>query len=273
MRLLKSKAIAIIVITILFFLIFSNSSFAYVNQKSINSRFIKGFKIENIDGRIFFYKSPDVEMPEEGYPVIFLFHGAVQHGFSWFIGLDLWSYRQTQFTRKSIDKGFFVIAPSSLKPIRPGPRAWDVFSNESKDLIFMENMFDWIESHDDILDDNNIFCAGFSSGAFMCSRVGHVFGNKIKSIAVHSGANADSIYLTDGPPAFDLDKNYNFSKDFPPTIIIHGEKDGFVPVEAANLFYSDLQRCGIISEKHIYSEKGHIWFSDYEDLIFDFFNK
>ena len=269
----KSNLFKIFVFLIFLSFIFPTSCSAFIYNKDFSSRFIIGFKREKIDDRVFFYKSPESEMPENGYPVLFLFHGAVQHGISWFIGFNQWSYRQTQFTRKSLNNGFFIIAPSSLKPVRPGPRAWDIFSNDSKDIVFMENLFEWIQSRDEILDTENIFCAGFSSGAFMCSRVGHVFGSKIKAIAVHSGANADSIYLTDGPPEFDLDKNYSFSKEFPPTILIHGENDNFVPVEAAKLFYSDLQRCGIISEKYIDSEYGHIWFPDYEDFIFDFFDK
>ncbi len=270
---LRSRLLKIIVLFLFLLLIFPIISSGFICKKQFSSRFIFGFNRERINDRFFFYKTPGTEMPEEGYPVLFLFHGAVQHGFNWFIGFDPWSYRQTQFTRKSLEKGFFVIAPSSLKPVLPGPRAWDIFSNESKDLVFMKDIFDWIELHDEILDTENIFCAGFSSGGFMCSRVGHVFLDKIKAIAVHSGANADSIYLTDGQPGFDLDKNYSFSEDFPYTIIIHGEQDNFVPVEAAKSFYLDLQRCGIVSEKHIDLEKGHIWFSEYEDLIFDFFDK
>jgi len=270
---MKLKLIAIIVALLFCSLIFANNCDAIVNKTITKSRFIFGFQREKIDGRVFFHKSPETEIPQQGYPVLFLFHGAVQHGFNWFFGLNTWSYLQTQFTKKALENGYYVIAPSSLKPVRPGPRAWDVFSNDSNDVYFMQNMLDWIKSNDDFLDSNNIYCVGFSSGGFMCSRVGHIFGNTIKAIAVHSGANADSVYLTDGPPEFDLDRTYNFSSDFPPTIIIHGEKDGFVPVEAANLLYSDLQRCGITSEKHIDQENGHIWLPEFEDLIFDFFNK
>lgn len=270
---MKSKIFSIVVVLVFFSLIFVNSSNASFNSISIKSRFIFGFKIEKIDDRVFYYKSPANEKPENGFPVLFLFHGAVQHGFNWFFGLNYWSLRQTQFTQKALDAGFFVIAPSSLKPVRPGPRAWDIFSNDSKDVIFMENMFDWIQSNNNLLDESQIFCTGFSSGGFMCTKVGHIFGEEIKAIAVHSGANSESVYLTNGPPEFDLDRTYNFSNSFPPTIIIHGQNDGFVPVEAANLLYSDLQRCNIVSEKHIDPDGGHIWLSDYDSFIFEFFDK
>jgi len=268
---MKSKFFTVFISFLLLFVFFSNICNASINKTSLNSRFIFGFKKEKIDCRTFYYKAPVTEKPESGYPVIFLFHGAVQHGFDWFFGFNPWSYRQTQFTRKCLDDGYFVIAPSSLKPVRPGPRAWDIFSNDTKDVIFMEKMLEWVSSNED-LDIDNIYCAGFSSGGFMCSRVGHIFGNQIKAIAVNSGANADCIYLTNGPPEFDLNRTYDIKSDFPPTIIIHGEQDGFVPVEAANLFYDDLQRCGIFSEKHINPDIGHIWLTDYENLIFEFFS-
>ncbi len=273
--LVRSKTILIGIILIYLLLILN----PLVNGKIIDNNldisvdYISGFHLKVLDKRIVLWKQPEISVPENGYPVLVLFHGASQHAFAWFIGLNQWSRYETMFTEKALEKGFFIIAPESIKPIRPGPRAWDIFNDgrDSKDIIFIENIINWLEKNDLPIDSNSIYCAGFSSGAFMCSYIGHHFGNRFNAIAVHSGANSESISLTNRGPYFDLDGSYNFTSSFPPTIIIHGENDGFVPVQCAKNFYSDLQRNNIPSELLINPNEGHIWLSQYDFEILDWF--
>lgn len=272
---MKNKSI--IIINILFFILLSfnsviNSEITY-NDPRINIDYLSGFQIKVLNYRILFWKQPLTSAPENGYPVLFLFHGASQHGFAWFIGLNQWSKYQTIFTAKALGEGFFIITAESLKPVRPGPRAWDIFNNgsHSKDFVLIENIIEWLEKCDLPVDKNSLYCAGFSSGAFMCSYIGHHFGNRFNAIAVHSGANSDSISLTSRGPDFDLNTLYNLSSSFPPTIIIHGEHDGFVPVQCAKNFYSDLQRNDIPSRLLINQDKGHIWLSEYDCEILNWF--
>ena len=259
------------------FLVLMLLNFNSVNSKitfyEINFDYISGFHIKVLNNRIIFWKQPDIPIPENGYPVLFLFHGAVQHAFAWFIGLNQWSKYQTIFTTEALEEGFFIITAESLKPVRPGPRAWDIFNNgtNSKDYVLIENIIEWLENCDLPVDNHSLYCAGFSSGAFMCSYIGHHFGNRFKAIAVHSGANSESISLTSFGPSFNLNTSYNFSSSFPPTIIIHGENDGFVPVQCAKNFYADLQRNTIPSKLLINQDQGHIWISQYDSEILDWF--
>jgi poly(3-hydroxybutyrate) depolymerase len=270
---LKYKS-TITVILILFILLFSNIT---ISSKNIHENYkfnlISGFRIELLNNRIFFWKQPDSSIPENGYPVLFLFHGAVQHAFAWFIGLNKWSKSQSIFTDKALEEGFFIISAESLKPVKPGPRAWDIFNDlsNSKDYIFIRDMIVWLENSNLSVDSDSLYCAGFSSGAFMCSYIGHFFNDRFKAIAVHSGANSESISLTPRGPYFDLNGSYTFSSDFPPTIIIHGRNDSLVPVICAENFYLDLQRSGIPSKLLISNDKGHIWNSEYDVKILDWF--
>ena len=264
--LLKNKYTVIGIFLLL--IINFNSVNSKITIEEINFDSISGFHINVLNNRFFFWKQPNIAIP-----VLFLFHGAVQHAFAWFIGLNQWSKYQTIFTAEALEEGFFIITAESLKPVRPGPRAWDIFNNgsNSKDFVLIDNIIEWLENCDLPVDKNSLYCAGFSSGAFMCSYIGHHFGNRFNAIAVHSGANSDSILLTNRGPYFDLNGSYNFSSSFPATIIIHGDKDGFVPVQCAEKFYSDLQRNEIPSRLLINQEQGHIWLSQYDFEILDWF--
>jgi poly(3-hydroxybutyrate) depolymerase len=262
------------VISILFILLFSNITISTNNiNEDYKFNYISGFRIELLNNRLFFWRQPDITIPEDGFPVLFLFHGAVQHAFAWFIGLNQWSKSQSIFTEKALEQGFFIICAESLKPVKPGPRAWDIFNDpsDSKDYFFIKDMIEWLEKSDLPVNCDSLYCSGFSSGAFMCSYIGHFFNDHFKAIAVHSGANSDSILLNSRGPYFDLNRSYNFSSSFPPTILLHGGNDSVVPVICAENFYSDLKRNGIPSKLLINNDKGHIWNSQFDAEILDWF--
>jgi len=229
------------------------------------------FNVQRLDDRYFLWSLPQEVSSQEGYPVLFLFHGAAQHPFSWFIGLNTWSKAQTSFTRLALNLGFIVIAPSSLRPIQPGPRAWDVFTkniSESKDLQLVENMLTWLGTMNTPIDWERIYCAGFSSGGFMTSHIAHFFGDRFAGVIIHSGANAESITLTDNGPVFNCTMPYEFPVNHSPTLIVHGGADGFVPPECGTHYYNELIRCGFDATLLFDPSEGHIWLSEYnEDIL------
>lgn len=231
---------------------------------------------EWIENRRFLWQHPPSPPPSNGYPVLLVLHGASQDAEAWFKyphGM-LWQGRQTRFVNEALLQGFCVIAPDSLYPITPGPKAWDVFATtleESLDLPFFANLFQWITTAPITLDCNRMYCIGFSSGGFMTSRLAHYFGPLFTAVAVHSGANADVITLGDWGPEFDCSSPQNFSPNHPPCLIIHGGKDHLVPPECGVHFYEELQRGEIDSHLLFCSWGRHIWLSWYNDAIFDWF--
>jgi poly(3-hydroxybutyrate) depolymerase len=213
-------------------------------------------------------------MPQEGYPVLFLLHGASQYPFSWFFPFNLWSVHQTFFAQKALEAGFFVIAPSSGRPIRPGPHAWSSFVetvDESEDLQLFQSLFTWVEDRSDILDVNHIFCAGFSSGGFMTSRLAKVYPERFSGVLVHSGTDADSITFTDFGPEFDCESPQEYPMNHPPTLIVHGEQDGLVPFECGHHLFEELQFHNIDSTLLTDENKGHIWLSSFSDEMISWF--
>ena len=116
---------------------------------------------------------------------------------------------------------------------------------------------------------SNVFCVGFSSGAFMCSRIGQTFGTKIKGLVIHSGANADTLEITWKGPFFNISKPLNISLNHPPTLIVHGKKDSLVKIDCGFHLFNDLQRAGIDSEILVSENGEHIWLNEFTSNIID----
>lgn len=274
---MNKKIVSIIIIGVFFNLclisIVSANSLS-VDKEEILSKTFDSFKIKFLANRFFLYQKPASSSPENGYPVIFVFHGAIQHAFSWFLPINPWNKQQNMFVKDALEKGFFVIAPESQRPFIIGPRAWDSFRkdiSDNKDLRFIQNIIDYLNSSNLPVDMNNIFAAGFSSGGFMCSRIGYSLGSQFNALSVHSGVNAESIKITIFGPVFDCETNLDLPETHPPTIIVHGEKDPIVPVECTIHFYNELVRLGIDADILIDPDGEHIWLSQFNNQILGWF--
>ena len=131
-------------------------------------------------------------------------------------------------------------------------------------------MISWLNISDLEVDLNNLFCAGFSSGAFMTSYLGIYQGASFNAICAHSGAYADSINI-DLQPLFDTDSAIDIPETHPPTVLVHGEKDSIVPVNCSYHYYSEMVDQGFDCELLINPEGEHIWQDMFSDDILDFF--
>ena len=259
----------------LLLLVFSTMPYDHIANSESNTSIPGSIHIECINHRFFLWIEPNTLPPEQGYPVLFLFHGASQHGFSWIIGLNTWSKNQMSFTKKALEQGYFTICLESNRPVRPGPRAWDVFDEkitENDDIQYIKQIISWLETTNFPVNRNNLFCAGFSSGAFMCSRIGLSTSDIFTAIALNSGCNANSITLTNRGPQFDLTTSFNISSNHPPTFLLHGEQDQLVPVNCSKRYHLDLKKAGIDTDLIIDPDKGHIWLSQQNDELLNWFN-
>ena len=238
--------------------------------------FLENVQVNWVDGRIFVYIQPESTPQAQGYPVIFLLHGASQHWFSWLFGFNRWSQTQQSFTSQAIHENYAVILTESNRPISFGPRAWDVFeknATRNKDIQYLQDIITWLNtSKSDLTDTNNMFCTGFSSGAFMCSRLALSAEHMFHGLALNSGCNAESITLTKKGPIFNFTLSQNLSEHHPPTLLLHGKQDKLVPVEGSTTYYNDLKNASIQTNLLINPEKGHIWLSDYNHKIIAWFN-
>lgn len=272
---MKKPSSIIVAILIILILPLQQASLTHI-QADPTSTPLNHVHFTFIYGRFVLYIQPTQQPSAEGYPIIFLFHGASQHAFSWLIGLNKWNKNQMSFATEALDNGFFLIMLESNRPIRPGPRAWDVFTtnnSENNDIRYVQSIVSWLNESQLQVNTNHLFCAGFSSGAFMCSRLALNCEHLFDAIAVNSGCNADSITLTSHGPVFDIHSSYNLSADHPPTILLHGQKDQLVPVQCATNYYQDLRNSSVETQILIEPSQGHIWISAYNLDILNWFTQ
>ena len=225
-----------------------------------------GYTEEWINDRRFLWECPQSVCPEGGYPILFVLHGATQYAESWFLegnggfkGSFIWGKRQSEFVDLALDNGFFIIAPDSSKIGKI--KAWDSKTSEfseSIDLPFFQNILNWLDDPPCPVNKSRIFCIGFSSGAFMTSRLAYYFGSQFKAVGIHSGGDANLHPLKD-------------AIDHPPTLIIHGKKDRLVDVQAGIDYYNYLHDNGIKSHILLNKYGFHIWQPMFNDLIIDWF--
>lgn len=245
-------------------------------QASLQQALLQNIHLNIIEDRFFLWIQPQQPIPEEGYPIIFLFHGATQHAFSWLLPLNKWNKNQMSFSAEALDNGFFLILLESERPITPGPRAWDVFTTNNsanRDIHYVQSIFSWLNQSQLPVNMDSVFCAGFSSGAFMCSRLALNCEQVFDAIALNSGCNADSITLTSRGPEFNLHSSFEVSSNHPPTLLIHGQTDQFVPVKCATNYYQDLINATVETQLLISPSQGHIWLSSYNQDILNWFNQ
>ncbi|MFO8077196.1 MAG: prolyl oligopeptidase family serine peptidase [Thermoplasmatota archaeon] len=273
---MKKPSIIILAILIILILLFPQQTPLTNIQAEPTSTPLNHVYFNIIHGRFFLYMQPTQQPTAEGYPIIFLFHGASQHAFSWLIGLNKWNKNQMSFATEALDNGFFLILLESNRPIRPGPRAWDVFTTNNSannDIQYIQSILSWLNQSQLPVNMDSVFCAGFSSGAFMCSRLALNYEHLFNAIAVNSGCNAESITLSQRGPVFDIHSSYNLSADHPPTILLHGQRDQLVPVQCATNYYQDLRNSSVETQILIAPTHGHIWLSAYNQDILNWFSK
>jgi poly(3-hydroxyoctanoate) depolymerase len=267
------KGLNYVVIVFVLIILFSSQQGMAFQEEPFSV--IRNTRFESVDGRFFLWIQPQKAPGPAGYPVLFLFHGSTQHAFSWMIGINKWSRNQMSFARQALDEGFVLILLQSQRPVQLGPRSWDVFDQDrpiNKDIAYVNSIISWIrETQSDMMDVNSLFSTGFSSGAFMCSRLALSLESSFKAVALHSGCNADSITLTDRGPVFNFTFSHNLSTNHPPTLIVHGEKDQIVPVKGGLTYHDDLKKAGIQTDILLSPEGGHIWLTEFNDEIISWF--
>ncbi|MBU0496476.1 MAG: prolyl oligopeptidase family serine peptidase [Candidatus Thermoplasmatota archaeon] len=236
---------------------------------------------EWIENRRFLWQLPTITPPPDGYPILFILHGASQYAETWFNngkgglkGSYIWGTRQTEFTKQALEQGFAIIAPDSIRPYPFGPKAWDSETqnlSESSDLRFINTILTWLHNTSLPLNLSHICCIGFSSGGFMTSRIGYALGNKFQALGIHSGANANSYSITWQGPVFDYTSPQSFPPEYPSTLIIHGIKDHLVPASCGIKMYEELQNGEIPSAILLNPAGHHIWQSSFNSAILTWF--
>jgi dipeptidyl aminopeptidase/acylaminoacyl peptidase len=247
-----------LIISLVYFFILNKTDKKDLSVSNITKEEVK------IGGREFiFSKDENVK----NAPVIIFLHGGAQDDNIWFSEND-----QALIVKSALNKGYAVIAPDSLRPLCGGVKQWDYRENSS-DLSFFDDILNYIWSRDD-LDSDRIYIAGISIGGFMASRLAEHYGDNINAIAISSGGNAENLVVY--PPDFCyVEYNYNLTNikpDHPRTLLIHGDNDTTIPIEASLNYYEALKKAGRGAKIIIKKQGEHHWYPEYNDDILNWFN-
>ncbi|MBX3248659.1 MAG: hypothetical protein KF901_15895 [Myxococcales bacterium] len=206
--------------------------------------------------RTLYFQTPLGAAPAAGWPAVLLFHGAFVEGRSVWRGERLGAfgaYWQTDVVRALLDAGFAVLTPlardgawdTNLAPWRDDwPRA--------PDHALMRALFDAIDRGDlGPLDGDRLFATGLSSGGYMSSRVALAYPGRVRAIAIASAS-----YMTCGGAFCAVP---TLAGDHPPTLFLHGERDGVVPIGTMRLYEAELARAGVTPRVVVDRDADHEW--------------
>jgi len=107
---------------------------------------------------------------------------------------------------------------------------------------------------------------GFSSGAYMTSRMAFTYPGAFRSLSIQSG----SYYFCDGacPNGLPDAADDAYLKIHPPTLFLHGTADQIVPPETSLLYEQNLvNNWGRTAERHTQSGATHMWIDSAPTLI------
>lgn len=229
--------------------------------------------IVNGEPRTYLSEAPTGIPPVGGWPVLFLFHGAMQKGCIWF------NYDGFKaFTEKALKKGYYIIAPDALYrkkgsvdnllgnigaprwntkkiPHQPIPPSTDFGNN---DINFISALLSSIKDQP-FLNSDEIFFTGFSSGAAFTMLAALAFTTRIKTAAINSGGFIGDLDFKLPPSGH------------PPMLINHGTYDFVVNYESSLSYFEALHKAGIHTKLNLAQKSGHHWLSRYDEEVFDWF--
>ena len=265
-----------IIFTILILTLLTNQVIAQINTQKNMTTPLNQPTEEWINERRFLYQQPSTPADEQGYPVLFLLHGGFQKAESWFDN-KMPINRQTKFASYALQKGYFIIAPDSIRPDTFGRKRWDYTENtynDSLDLPFIQDIITWLNQTPQLtVNTSKLYSVGLSGGGMMNVQIGNYFQETFTALAVITGGNPNHLTLQPfSLPQYDTTSPQNFSQNFPPTLVIHGKHDRIVPLEFATHFHNEMKKNNIQTQLLIDQYGIHSWpAQDFNTLILNWF--
>lgn len=231
------------------------------------------------DERDLLWQVPGGEPPAGGWPVVLAFHGTndpADKMFHWnyYSAIDqaYGGYYQLKTIQGLLDAGFAVIAPEAR--LLPGGIYWDTniapyaTSWESApDALFVERIFDEAELGSfGPLDTTRWYATGFSSGAYMSSRMAIAHPDRVRAVALQSGSYATCI------SSFPCEVTAAaLPDDHPPTLLMAGYWDAVVPLHTTEEYEQALEANGTDSTLEVVGYAAHQWTASAPDWVLEWF--
>ena len=216
--------------------------------------------VTGVEPRTVHWQLPTGPPPSGGWPVVFFFQGAGSSA------LLIWDgepgdpfggYHRARTVEALLEAGFAVIAPETpaggttywTTNVWPWNYSWET----SSDHQLMQRLFELLEGEEfGPLDRQRLYAVGLSSGGYMTSRMAVSYPGQFRALAIHSGSYATCAGVTCLVPD-------DLPADHPPTLFLHGEEDGIVPLWTMEDYAEELAEQQIPHERVVDPEAGHEW--------------
>jgi len=222
-------------------------------------------------GRKVLHQTPTGTAPDGGWPVVLFFHGWYLTPESTFTASSSDSYglfNKAKTASTLLSQGYAIIAAQASQSnadawyTNVSPWALDPPSayNSSGDGVLLEQIVEGFGNGAfgvGCCTLNDVHAVGFSSGAYMTSRMAFLYPGLFRSLSIQSG----SYYYCGGSncptPASDDDP---YLKLHPPTLFLHGADDQIVPPDTSLAYYQNLlNNWNRVTSRYTEAGKGHQW--------------
>eukprot|EP01060_Flectonema_neradi_P004716 TRINITY_DN13097_c0_g2_i1.p1 TRINITY_DN13097_c0_g2~~TRINITY_DN13097_c0_g2_i1.p1 ORF type:complete len:345 (+),score=80.10 TRINITY_DN13097_c0_g2_i1:65-1036(+) len=225
----------------------------------------------HISNRWVGYQVPLGTAPKGGWPFVILFHGwgLMNSEWCWYAQKN-WNYGlyyKAETIKKLLDAGYGVITPDSSSELT----YWDTNEEEYAN----SDLAKWDKSKDHaVVDDlvkhckdgtfgpcntKDIHAMGFSSGGYMSSRVAVNYGKSVfQSVSLMAGSYY-YCYGSDCSDAIAKQVPSSVWDDHPPTLFLHGTRDGLVPTDTSEIYYNFIKNKGVETKRLTTNGKDHQW--------------
>jgi predicted esterase len=219
--------------------------------------------------RNIYWTAPIGTPPDAGFPVALIFQGSFfGPSFTWqelTPDLPFGGFYQGLLHVALLEAGFVVIEPEA-----EGGIAWQTNAGgdylASSDHALMLELLRRFEDTEDFgsIDTTRMYATGISSGGYMTSRMAVSYPGKFRALAIQSGSYATCLGPFCEVPSM-------LPSDHPPTLLLHGDADGTVPLDTAVAYYDALVAQGIETELIVDMGIGHAWLASAPEAITSWF--
>ncbi|KAL1529865.1 hypothetical protein AB1Y20_000796 [Prymnesium parvum] len=242
------------------------------------------FRTLLVGGRSIYYQYPSGRSPGGGFPTVLIFHAWGVDGRTCFeadVADDFRVFPKAKLARNLLDAGFAVVCPQADSPYNEteGRFWWSNIPPYDGDEV--EDLYLWNYTSPDHamlmnflhaaenasigpLDTSRLHAAGFSSGAYMVSRLARWQYQRFASLSLNAGA----MYYCGGEycPAPRKFLTPYFG-EHPPTLFLHGDKDDVVSRSSVVDYYTRLLNSSIKSRLVTQADAVHQWLDAAPDEV------
>lgn len=222
-----------------------------------------------IKGRNVYYQVPSGSAPSGGWPSVIIFH-------AWdYFAENSWDakkgdiggvHNKALLVMNLLKAGYAVVTPNAdwnkgywytneVPYGKNSPSDRTSWNASSPDHALLMQIFSQMPSWG--MNVANLHCAGFSSGAYMVSRMA-VSYEVCKTLSINAGS-----YYYCGTTAFGCPEPSAFYEQYlkaeVPTLFLQGTKDSVVPPSTQKRYYEKLQSLGVATNRILQEGADHQW--------------